>query len=335
MCISPPSAWIASSLTGRCAASISSGKAAISTGVALRGAQHRSDRSRLLEQHDVGACRPDSASVVRPASLARSSCSERFDVLRNWKSALSPCGSSGARGRTGSPPGGSILSTSAPRSAAILAASDVARRRQSGTFASFTSTIVKRASGRAVASIICGMIAQAGAAVNAARMLPSHVTEDFMAQTGNHKGLTFGIFLAPFHRVGENPTLCDGARHGADRVDRRAGLRRGLDRRASFRRLGDHRLAGSLHRRRHRAHALHPPRLGRDQPALSPPADGGEPLRAARPHVARPHDAGLRSRRAAVRRLHDGHRALDPAAAHGRGARGHHGAARSARSRSR
>ena len=28
-----------------------------------------------------------------------------------------------------------------------------------------------------------------------------------MAQTGNHKGLIFGIFLAPFHRVGENPTL--------------------------------------------------------------------------------------------------------------------------------
>jgi limonene 1,2-monooxygenase len=28
-----------------------------------------------------------------------------------------------------------------------------------------------------------------------------------MAQTGNHKGLTFGIFLAPFHRIGENPTL--------------------------------------------------------------------------------------------------------------------------------
>src|SRR5690242_2595157 len=28
-----------------------------------------------------------------------------------------------------------------------------------------------------------------------------------MAQTGNHKGLQFGIFLAPFHRLGENPTL--------------------------------------------------------------------------------------------------------------------------------
>jgi len=22
-----------------------------------------------------------------------------------------------------------------------------------------------------------------------------------------HKGMTFGIFLAPFHRIGENPTL--------------------------------------------------------------------------------------------------------------------------------
>ena len=148
-----------------------------------------------------------------------------------------------------------------------------------------------------------------------------------MAQTGNHKGLQFGIFLAPFHRVGENPTLGHGARHGADRMDRRAGLRRGLDRRASFGRLGDHRLAGGLHRRRHRAHALHPARLGRDQPALSPSADGGEPLRAARPHVARPHHAGLRPGRAAVGRLHDGHRPLDPARPHGGVARRHHAAA--------
>ena len=110
-------------------------------------------------------------------------------------------------------------------------------------------------------------------------------------------------------------------------MDRRAGLRRGLDRGASFRRLGNHRLAGSLHRRCHRAHTLHPPRLRRDQPAVSPSADGREPLRAARPHVAWPHDAGLRAGRAAIRRLHDGHRTLDPAAAHGRGARRHHGAA--------
>ena len=38
-------------------------------------------------------------------------------------------------------------------------------------------------------------------------VLGSLSTEEFMAQTGKHKGLEFGIFLAPFHRVGENPTL--------------------------------------------------------------------------------------------------------------------------------
>jgi hypothetical protein len=35
MCIRPPNAWITSSLTGRAAASISAGKAAISIGAAL------------------------------------------------------------------------------------------------------------------------------------------------------------------------------------------------------------------------------------------------------------------------------------------------------------
>src|SRR6476619_1105487 len=38
-------------------------------------------------------------------------------------------------------------------------------------------------------------------------MLRCTQRRNHMAQTGNHKGLTFGIFLAPFHRVGENPTL--------------------------------------------------------------------------------------------------------------------------------
>ena len=61
-----------------------------------------------------------------------------------------------------------------------------------------------------------------------------------------HRGLRFGIFLAPFHRVGDNPTLAIGPRHRADRVARPARLRRGLDRRASFGRLGDDRLAGDL-----------------------------------------------------------------------------------------
>ena len=86
----------------------------------LAGAQQRRDRGRLLEQHGIGLVeQPGRARCGRPR-LARSSTSERFDVLRNWNSALSPCGRSGGARRTGSPPGGSILSTSAPRSAAIL-----------------------------------------------------------------------------------------------------------------------------------------------------------------------------------------------------------------------
>jgi hypothetical protein len=65
-----------------------------------------------------------------------------------------------------------------------------------------------------------------------------------MAQTGNHKGLTFGIFLAPFHRVGDNPTLwpCAATSRLIEWIDQ-PRLRRGLDRRAPFRRLGDHRIA--------------------------------------------------------------------------------------------
>ncbi len=72
-------------------------------------------------------------------------------MLRNWNRALAPvppCDSKGGACRTGSPPGGSILITSAPRSAAILAASDVASLRLSGTPVSFTSTMVKRRRGR-------------------------------------------------------------------------------------------------------------------------------------------------------------------------------------------
>ena len=192
--------------------------------------------------------------------------------------------------------------------------------RQSGTSASFTSTMVKRCKGRESRGHRAMIGASRGFGQRRARATVT-VTEGLMAQTGNHKGLQFGIFLAPVPPGGREPHAGHGARHGADRMARRAGLRRGLDRRAPFRRLGDHRLAGSVHRRRHRAHALHPAGLGRDQPAVSPSADGGEPLRAARPHVARPHHAGLRPGRAAVGRLHDGHRSLDPARPHGAVAR--------------
>ena len=146
-----------------------------------------------------------------------------------------------------------------------------------------------------------------------------------MAQTGNHKGLQFGIFLAPFHRVGENPTL--GMARDMELIEWLDEL--GYDEAW----IGEHHSAGwetiaspeVFIGAADRAHALHPARLGRDQPAVSPPADGGEPLRAARPHVARPHHAGLRPGRAAVGRLHDGHRSLDPARPHGAVAGRHHG----------
>ena len=153
MCISPPSAWITSPLTGRAAASISTGNAAISIGVA-RPARSNGATEAGSSNRQASALSSSRARPARPASVLRSSTSERLEVLRNWKSALPPCGRNGGALRTGSPPGGSILSTSAPRSAAILAASDVAKRRQSGTFASFTSTMVKRASGRGAASVI-------------------------------------------------------------------------------------------------------------------------------------------------------------------------------------
>ena len=122
------------------------------------------------------------------------------------------------------------------------------------------------------------------------------------------RGMQFGIFLAPFHRRGDNPTLALAARPRADRASRPARLRRGLDRRAPLRRLGDHRLAGADHRRGSRAHPAHPARHRGHQPALSPPVPGGAALRAARPHDARPGHAGLRAGRAGLGRLHARHR---------------------------
>ncbi len=84
-------------------------------------------------------------------------------------------------------------------------------------------------------------------------------------QTGNHKGLTFGIFLAPFHRVGENPTLAMARDMELIEWIDELGFDEAWIGEHHLCRLGNHRLAGSVHRRRHRAHALHPPGFGRDQ----------------------------------------------------------------------
>ena len=123
-----------------------------------------------------------------------------------------------------------------------------------------------------------------------------------------HEGLRFGIFLAPFHRVGDNPTLALG---------RDLELIQWLDHLGYDEAwIGEHHSAGweiiaspeifigvaAEKTRQHHAG------LRRHQPAVPPPAAGGAALRAARSHDARPGDAGLRARCAGVGRLHDGHR---------------------------
>ena len=87
-----------------------------------------------------------------------------------------------------------------------------------------------------------------------------------------------------------------------------ARVRRGLVRRAPLRRLRTDRLPRGVHRRGRRTHQAHPARHRRGVAAVSPPADGRRPLGAARPPHPRPGDVRHRTRRAAVRRLHDGHR---------------------------
>ena len=126
----------------------------------------------------------------------------------------------------------------------------------------------------------------------------------------------FGIFLAPFHPVGQNPTLA---------------LQRDLELIEHLDRLGfdeawigehhsaglrDHRLARGVHRRRGRAH----PAASASAPACrSLPYH--HPLMLADRMVlldhltAGPGHARRRPGRAAVRRLHDGHRRR-PAAGH-------------------
>ena len=95
--------------------------------------------------------------------------------------------------------------------------------------------------------------------------------------------MRFGIFMAPFHPAGENPTLA---------------LERDLDLIVHLDKLGydeawigehhsagtrDHRLAGDLHRHRRRAHAAHQAGHRRDQRGVPQPVHGRRAGRAARP----------------------------------------------------
>ena len=88
----------------------------------------------------------------------------------------------------------------------------------------------------------------------------------------------------------------------------RLGIRRGMVRRTPLRRLRADCLPGGVHRGRSRTDQAHPAGHRSGVAALPPPADGRRPLGAVGPPDARPGHVRHRPRRAAVGRLHDGHR---------------------------
>ena len=136
--------------------------------------------------------------------------------------------------------------------------------------------------------------------------------------------LKFGIFLAPFHPVGQNPTLA---------LERDLDLIVHLDKLGFDEAwIGEHHSAGyeiiaspevfiamAAERTKHIRLGT-----GRVVAPLPPPVDAGRPHGAARPPHARPRDDGLRPRRVAVGRVHDGHPRRRSARSHGRGPRSDH-----------
>ena len=117
--------------------------------------------------------------------------------------------------------------------------------------------------------------------------------------------LRFGIFLAPFHKPGINPTLALQSDLELMQMARPLRLRRGVVRRAPFRRHRNLRLAGNHDRHRRRAHPAHQARHRRRQRLVPQSAVGGGAHRAARPSDARAGDARRRPGLAADRRRHD------------------------------
>ena len=110
--------------------------------------------------------------------------------------------------------------------------------------------------------------------------------------------LRFGVFIAPFHPLSENPTLA---------LERDLELVQWLDQLGYDEAwIGEHHSAGyemiaiarAVHRHRRRADTAYPPRYRRVVVAVPPSADAGGPDEPARPHHARARDV---RRRAPVR----------------------------------
>ena len=120
--------------------------------------------------------------------------------------------------------------------------------------------------------------------------------------------LRFGVFITPFHPIGQSPTVA--LEYDMERVV--ALDRLGFDE-AWF---GEHHSGGyeliacpgGVHRGRSRADQTHPAGHRSGLAALPPSADGGRSLGVARPPDPRPGHVRHRPGRAAVGRLHDGYR---------------------------
>ena len=135
--------------------------------------------------------------------------------------------------------------------------------------------------------------------------------------------LKFGTFLAPFHALGENPTLS---------LHRDLELMEWLDELGFDEAwIGEHHsagwetisspelfIAGAAERTKHIKFGT-----GVHLAAVPQPADGREPDDPARPPDARPRNDGCRAGGPDHGRADDGHRPQHPAAPHGRGARHH------------
>ena len=134
----------------------------------------------------------------------------------------------------------------------------------------------------------------------------------------NHR-LGFGVFLAPHHPIGEHPTLQLERDLELGRMARPSALRRVLGRRASLRRMGNHRRRPRCSSSRRRdAHQAHPPRHRRRVDSVSSSVQRRAAHRSARPYEPRPRDAGRRPGRASLRRVHARDRSDHPARSDGR-----------------
>ena len=244
MCSRPPSACRVNSLTGREPRSSPAERPRSRS--AWRGRRGRAPRSRSAPRTARrrpyrAACQRGAAGLVREVEDQRAlrgveELEQRAFALRQERRRAAHRIAAGRLDleHRGAEIGGDLAGQGrgkpqAERHVAIVHLDDREARKREG---------VGRAHGRVSAYPVLGWLS----------------TEVFHGTDRQPQGPAVRHLPRPFPSGRREPDPGHGARHGAGRMDRRAGLRRGLDRRAPFRRLGDDRVAGGLHRRADRAH---------------------------------------------------------------------------------